>query len=266
MKTKIRIVCLLLSATLTGFVAGCGNPAGDLRRDGTVDLGAGIKMEFLLVKPGHFKMGTEQEGSDYAEERPAHDVLLTKSFYLGKYEVTQEQWLRVMEKNPSQFEGLDLPVDRVSWDDVQVFLAKLRKKTGLNFVLPTEAQWEYACRAGTTTRFSWGDSETEAEEYAWFADNSSRETHPVGEKQPNSWGFYDMSGNVWERCADSYSRYSRREVTDPLVTSSGNWHVVRGGGSITARDSMHCSKRRFDWSKMRCVGFRCAITMEDAAR
>jgi len=260
---RIFVGWLLVLACLA---VGCRKRSSHLRIDGTVDLGDGVEMEFVWVQPGCFKMGSDEAGLDYAEERPAHDVMLTRPFYLGKYEVTQKQWLRVMKKNPSEFEGPDLPVEHVSWDEVQMFLKKLRKKTGENFVLPTEAQWEYACRADTTTRFSWGNSEMEAEDHAWFLDNSGRATHPVGGKKPNPWGLYDMSGNAWERCADSYGFYPRREVTDPLVSSPGGWHVVRGGGSLTARDGMHCSKRRRDWRRMHCVGFRCAIEVDACAR
>jgi len=263
---KIRVVCLLSGATLIGFVAGCGKRASDLRRNGSVDLGGGVNMEFVLVQPGSFKMGSDEAGWDYADEVPAHDVLLTKPFYLGKYEVTQQQWLKIMKDNPSECEGPDLPVENVSWDEVQMFLKKLRKKTGQNFVLPTDAQWEYACRADTTTRFSWGSRVVEAQEYAWFRDNSGQTTHPVGEKKPNPWGFYDMNGNAWELCADSYSHFPSGEVTDPLVVSSGDLHIVRGGGITSTADAMHCSKRRNDRRGPRGVGLRCAILMEEDAR
>jgi formylglycine-generating enzyme required for sulfatase activity len=242
-------------------VTGCGKHSPDLRRNGTVDLGDGVKMEFLLVQPGAFKMG-----SDFADEAPAHDVLITKPFYLGKYEVTQKQWLKVMQKNPSDFEGPDLPVDNVSWEDAQTFLKKLRKMTGQNFTLPTEAQWEYACRADSTSRFSWGNNVADAEHYAWFADNSGRATHPVGTKKPNAWGFYDMTGNVWEWCADSYNRYPEGEVTDPFSSSSRGLHAVRGGGCTSKADGMRCANRNSEWRGWRCFGLRCAIVQDGDVR
>jgi formylglycine-generating enzyme required for sulfatase activity len=247
--------CLLLA--LACLVAGCGKHSSDLRRNGTIDLGDGVKMEFVLVQPGSFKMG-----SDYADEAPAHDVLLTKPFYLGKYEVTQKQWLKVMKINPSQFEGPALPVDNVSWDDGQTFLKKLRKKTGEKFALPTEAQWEYACRADTTSRYSWGDRVAEAQDYAWFADNSGRTTHPAGEKKPNAWGLYDMNGNVWEWCADSLGPYPAGAVTNPLVSSSGQLHAVRGGGFTSKADGLRCSNRDSEWRGVRSFGLRCAIVVD----
>ena len=158
---------------LAFFAAGCGRQKSDLRRHGFVDLGGGVKMEFVRLNPGAFKMGSEdQDPKEFVDEKPAHDVMLTQSFYMGKFEVKQREWLTVMKKNPSQFEGPDLPVENVSWDEAHEFLKKLRDKTGEKFALPTEAQWEYACRADTTTRFFWGNSEADATNYAWFDGNA----------------------------------------------------------------------------------------------
>lgn len=254
---------------LVCLAAGCGKPSSDLRRNGTVDLGGGVKMEFVLIHPGSFRMGSEdRDPKEYVDEKPPHEVMLTKPFYLGKFEVTQKQWLRLMKNNPSQFEGDDLPVENVSWDDVQTFLKKLRRRTGEKFDLPTEAQWEYACRADSPTRFSWGNRETDAADYAWFADNSGRATHPVGEKQPNAWGLYDMNGNVWEWCADNYGFYSADEATDPLFVSSSprSLHVVRGGGCSSKVGGMRPTNRSSEYRGTRCFGFRCAILTEERAR
>jgi len=168
-----------------------------------VDLGGGVKLEMVLIPAGEFLMGSPDSDKDaFDYEKPRHRVRITKPFYLGKYLVTQEQWQAVMGNNPSYFAGRRKnPVEQVSWDDCQKFLGKLNGKFGEGrgrFQLPTEAQWEYACRAGSRTRFCFGDGEDNLGEYAWFGNNSGIEgTHPVGKKKPNAWGLYDIHGNVW---------------------------------------------------------------------
>jgi formylglycine-generating enzyme required for sulfatase activity len=187
----------------------------------TVDLGGGVTMDFVLIRPGSFTMGSD---------KVAHKVTLTQPFYLGKYEVTQEQWEKVMGRNPSNFKGAKNPVENVIWTDCQSFVAKLQEKLpGQPFRLPTEAEWEFACRAGTTGDFCYGDGEGSLAEYAWYDSNANRTTHPVGERKPNAWGLYDMHGNVWEWCADWYGNYPATAVVDPQGASSGSDRVVRGG-------------------------------------
>jgi DNA-binding helix-hairpin-helix protein with protein kinase domain len=187
----------------------------------TVDLGGTVTMELVLIRPGTFQMG---------EKQSAHKVTLTKAFYLGKCLVTQEQWERVMGSNPSNFKRAKNPVETVSWDDCQTFIRKLGEKVpGQTFRLPTEAEWEYACRAGSTGEYCYGDGEGGLGEYAWYDSNSGRTTHPVGEKKPNAWGLYDMHGNVWEWCADWYGDYPNGEVTNPTGPGSGQFRVLRGG-------------------------------------
>jgi formylglycine-generating enzyme required for sulfatase activity len=158
---------------------------------------------------------------------------------MGKYEVTQEQYQAVMEKNPSNFKGAKNPVEQVSWSDATDFCRKLTDKVGQAsppvsprpaFRLPTEAEWEYACRAGSTTRFCFGDSDNGLDEYAWYTANSGSKTHPVGEKKANEWGLYDMHGNVWEWCGDWYDKYSAGAAKNPTGPSSGSFRVFRGGG------------------------------------
>ncbi len=146
-----------------------------------------IGMEFRLIRPGTFKMGSpENEPGRSDDESPVREVTLTKPFYIGVCEVTQEQWTAVMGDNPSEFTGPKRPVEQVSWEDTQVFLKKLSEKEGVEYRLPTEAEWEYACRAGTQTQYYWGDTWDDA--YAWCAGNSKNETHDVGTKKPNAWG------------------------------------------------------------------------------
>lgn len=177
-------------------------------------------MEFVLIRPGSFMMGSDKGADD---EKPVHKVTITKPFYIGKYEVTQEQWHAVMDSHPSNFEGTKNPVENVSWNDCQTFLTKLKKKAPGNvFNIPTEAQWEYACRAGSTTEYCYGDDVDRLGEYAWYSSNSGSTTHPVGEKKTNAWGLYDMHGNVWKWCRDRYGSYASGAQT-------GNERVLRGG-------------------------------------
>jgi formylglycine-generating enzyme required for sulfatase activity len=163
-----------------------------------------------------------------ADEKPAHQVTLNYSFYMGKYEVTQAQWQAVMGNNPSYFKdcGGNCPVEQVSWDDAQEFIRKLNQMNdGYTYRLPTEAEWEYACR-GTT-----GDYAGTLENMAWYADNSGKRTHPAGQKQANAFGLHDMQGNVWEWCRDWYDAnyYASSPATDPQGPGSGQYLVVRGG-------------------------------------
>ena len=191
-------------------------------------------MKFKLIPAGKFTMG---EGDD------AHEVTLTKPFKMGIHEVTQAQYEQVMGVNPSQwsfYQTAVKPVENVSWLEALEFCRKLSalpaEKAAANvYRLPTEAEWEYACRAGTTTKFSFGDDESHLGHYACYGENSDeyvgiRATHPVGGKQPNAWGLYDMHGNVWEWCQDWYGDYPTGAVTDPSGPASGRGRVRRGGG------------------------------------
>jgi formylglycine-generating enzyme required for sulfatase activity len=200
-----------------------------------VDLGGGVKLELLLIPAGEFLMGSPDSDNEARDnEKPRHRVRIAKPFYLGKYLVTQEQWEAVMGNNPSNFKGPKNPVEQVSWDDCRPFFDKLNAKSGPGggkFSLPTEAQWEYACRAGSTTRYCFGDGESGLGEYAWYGANSGSRTHPVGEKKPNAWGLYDMHGNVWQWCADWYNAgyYKESPTDDPTGPATGSYRVFRGG-------------------------------------
>ena len=162
-------------------------------------------------------------------EKPAHEVTLTKPYYMGKYEVTQEQYQQVTGVNPSQFKGRDLPVEQVLWNEAREFCMKAGERTGLNVRLPTEAEWEHACRAGTRTTYYTGDAETDLDRAAWYFKNSGDTTHPVGQKVPNAWGVHDMHGNIQEWCADWDGSYNSETVTDPQGPSQGEFRVLRGG-------------------------------------
>jgi formylglycine-generating enzyme required for sulfatase activity len=181
-------------------------------------------------------MGSPDSDSDaFDYEKPQHTVRITKPSYLGVTEVTQEQFERVMGTNPSNFKGAQLPVERVSWEDAVEFCRKLselpaERGAGRVYRLPTEAEWEYACRAGSKTKWSFGDSEASLGDYAWYYKNWNRSTQSVGTKKPNAWGLYDMHGNVWEWCSDWFGDYASTTVSDPTGPAAGSARVYRGGG------------------------------------
>jgi len=191
-----------------------------------------IGMDFVLMPAGEFDMGSpSSEAGRDSDESPVHQVKISNAFYMGKYEVTQKQWRDVMGSSPSNFKGDNLPVEQVSWNDAQEFIKKLNEKEGVNkYRLPTEAEWEYSARAGTTTRYSFGDEEAKLGDYAWYDANSGSKTHDVGQKKPNLWGLYDMHGNVWEWVQDMYhNSYSGAHIDGSAWEGSGSRRVVRGG-------------------------------------
>ena len=187
-----------------------------------------LGQKFVLIQPGSFEMGSN---SGYSDEKPVHRVTISKPFYLQSTEVTQGQWRAVMGSNPSNFKGDDLPVEQVSWNDAQEFIRKLNAKEGSDkYRLPTEAEWEYAARAGSQSKYCFGDDAGRLGDYAWYDSNSGNKTHAVGQKKPNGWGLYDMHGNVWEWVQDWKASYSSGSSTDPSGPSSGSVRVFRGGG------------------------------------
>ena len=223
-----------------------------------------IGMEFVPIPAGEFDMGSplDEEGM-YDNEGPVHHVNIGKAFYMCKYEVTQKQWRAIMGDNPSYFKGDDLPVERVSWVDVQEFIKKLNEKEGTDkYRLPSEAEWEYACRAGTSTRYSLGDSESKLGDYAWYWDNSGG-THPVGQKKANPWGLYDMHGNVREWVQDCWHSDYNGAPTDGsawVVACKyvGAARVIRGGSWINNAGSCRSAFRIHVVPRgcARYVGFR----------
>ena len=192
-------------------------------------------MPFVWCPPGTFTMGKTPDEPSTPEYWPPnserqHQVRLTRGFWFGKFEVTQSQWRAVMGGNPSRFTGDHrLPVDSVSWEDCQDFLVKLYYRTRMRFRLPTDAEWEYACRAGTAAIYYFGNDNRQLEKFAWFTMNSGDRTHRVGTKPPNAWGLYNMHGNVAEWCLDFYGQMGSADVVDPTGRAAGHARVLRSG-------------------------------------
>jgi formylglycine-generating enzyme required for sulfatase activity len=175
-----------------------------------------IGMRFVWIPAGTFQMGSPETEKGRKQDETQHKVTLTKGFYLGVTTVTQGQWKAVMGNNLSHFKGSDdLPVEWLNWEDCQRFLRKIGEKDGYAYRLPTEAEWEYACRARSTEAYNYGPAAEQLGQYAWYRESSGSKTHPVGQKKPNAWGLYDMHGNVLQWCADWYAAYPRNAVVDP---------------------------------------------------
>jgi len=209
----------------------------------TIPLSEDVNLDMIWIEQGTFTMGSPEDELGRYDDETQHEVTLTQGYWLGKYEVTQAQYEAVMGTNPSGFKGDDLPVQKVSWNDATEFCTKLtaiekaagRLPEGYEYTLPTEAQWEYACRAGTTTSLNSGKNVTstecpEMDEVGWYKCNSDDKTHLVGQKKPNAWGLYDMHGNVYEWCLDWYEDYADSAVTDPTGPETGYSRMIRGGG------------------------------------
>ena len=234
-----------------------------------VDLGKDVKLEMVLIPAGKFMMGSKKNPVDpfsnikvdqpYMDELPQHEVTLTKPFYMGKYEVTQEQWFEIMGENPSREKGRKLPVTDVSWNECHFFIRKLNEKTNGGYRLPTEGEWEFACRAGTTTAYSFGDKITPKD--ANYLDSKIDKPVAVGSYEPNAFGLYDMHGNVWEWCEDWRGEYPFAE-TDPKGPANGEYRVLRGGSFHNNELCARSSLRNNDLSTNRAstYGFRLART------
>jgi formylglycine-generating enzyme required for sulfatase activity/serine/threonine protein kinase len=233
-----------------------------------------IGMKLVLIPPGDFQMGSPQdENGRYDDEGPQHWVRITKPFYLGVYAVTQEEYERVMGNNPSGFKKSEeadkqrFPVENVSWEDAKKFCEQLsalpkEREQGHVYRLPTEAQWEYACRAGSITRYCFGDDVSKLKDYAWYGSNGG--THPVGKKRPNAFGLYDMHGNVWQWCEDWFGSYAASAVVDPTGPASGSCRVDRGGGWDVVAGGCR-SAYRFDSPGLRgySLGFRVSLVLAE---
>ena len=223
----------------------------------SVELAEGVAMDFVYIPPGTFAMGAapDEEGPLDDSEEPQHTVELSKGFYLAKYELTQAQWRAVVGTQPwrrRQYvkEGAQFPATYIAWLEIEEFVRRLNKKAGQElYRLPTEAEWEYACRAGTTTRWASGDDEQALNDFAWTSGNTwaSGKKYPnaVGEKKPNAWGLYDMHGNVWEWVADWESSYTAAKQLDPQGPESGERRVGRGGSFGTLGLGVRSASRFF---------------------
>ena len=259
-----RYFWAIVLIAVVGAGLGCGEAIAQQPKTITNSIG----MKLVLIPKGSFTMGSPvtEAGSDDDERQ--HEVTISKDYYLGVFEVTQVQYKKLMALNPSYFQGdkvavkvpaekhpntgrtiedakiiprdsSNYPVDSVTWDDAVLFCKRLsnlseEKKAGRVYRLPTEAEWEYACRAGSKTIYSFGDSKSSLGDYAWYSRNTKQRnsdgrTYPVGQKKPNAWGLYDMHGNVSEWCQDWYGDYPRSAVTDPVGPASGRDRVLRGG-------------------------------------
>jgi formylglycine-generating enzyme required for sulfatase activity len=219
-------------------------------------------MRFVFIKPGEYTMGSPLKEEGRKADETQHEVFISKGFYMQTTEVTQEQWKAVMNETPSYFSkcGQNCPVEQISWNEAQEFIKKLnqREKTK-KYRLPTEAEWEYACRAGrTATRFSYGDDLKDLGKHCWHRDNSGDTTHKVAQKKANAWGLYDMHGNVWEWCQDRYGSYANAPATDPKGPTRGSERIFRGGAWNVIPSAIRCAFRGniMPEERLRLVGFR----------
>ena len=235
----------------------------------TVDLGNGLLMDFALIPPGEFLTTIESDGAgDDSDQKPTQQIKISRPFYIGRYEVTQEQYEKIMGVNPAHFKGPKHPVETVSWHEAQRFCEKLSSTVNGVFRLPTEAEWEYACRAGTTTTYYWGDDFDGR--YARTIVDRGSGTENVGTRLPNAWGLYDMSGNAWEWCADWYGKRdpTRTFAIDPKGPSGGDFRVLRGGSWGTGTQNCRSSHRNWHTPNHRYddCGFRIVMEVEPASR
>ncbi len=228
-------------AWVIGLVLFCGGPCFAAAEPTTapatrpspqlisLELGRGVTMKFAPIPAGTFIMGSPENEQGRVGGETQHKVTISRPFYMGVTEITQAQWRSIMLYNPSYLRGDELPVEQVSWDDAVAFCRRLSARTGKPIRLPTEAEWEYACRAGTKTAFYTGEGTAALDEAGWYEDNAEYRTHPVGLKKPNAWGLYDMHGNVFEWCSDWYGEYPPGEARDPTGPPTGLSRILRGG-------------------------------------
>jgi formylglycine-generating enzyme required for sulfatase activity len=265
MSRGILLMLIFLSVLMHGSRAEAQPPK---------ELTNSLGMKLVLIPKGKFLMGSPDTATDRNKHELQHEVTISRDYYLGAYEVTQGQYEKVMGENPSYFQGAKVagdstnhPVEMVSWEEAVKFCRRLsllpeEKAAGRVYRLPTEAEWEYACRAGSKTAYSFGDADKQLDNYAWCGINSDRKTHAVGQKKPNAWGLYDMHGNVWEWCQDWYGEYAAEPTADPTGPSKGSDRVFRGGD--WGSDAADCRSAFRDWFdptlRGNYLGFRLALS------
>ncbi len=244
-------------------------PAVALER--TVPLPGGATMDMIWCEPGSYMMGSPPDENGRYDDEPLHKVTITRGFWLGKYEVTQRQWESVMRTNHSRFRDPDNPVENVSWHDCEAFIRRVNSVLGGAARFPTEAEWEYACRAGSDKPVHDGKA---IDDVAWYDLNSDSQAHEVGCNKPNAWGFYDMHGNVLEWCADWFSKL-KGDAVDPKGPPMGSFKILRGGcWFFYARDCRAAYRLKREPTLRNCIfGFRLAcsgighdVTREDGKK
>jgi len=231
---------IVLMFSLMGLLSAMAQEVKPVKTE-VVDLGKGIKLEMALIPAGKFMMGSPETEKNRADDEFQHEVTITKPFYIGKYEVTQEQWRAVTGNDPSEIKGAKLPLTNVSWAMCQDFIKKLNDKTSGGYRLPTEAEWEYACRAETTTTYFFGNEITPKD--ANFGGSNLGKAVPVASKKANAYGLHDMHGNIWEWCEDWYGAYTEGKVTDPKGVDMGTHRLVRGGSFYDSESDARSSNR-----------------------
>jgi formylglycine-generating enzyme required for sulfatase activity len=268
--------CLLLVATFASLECHLAGGSPVPKPDGKApprNFTNSLGMKFVWIPPGTFMMGSPKEEKGREDSETQHKVTLTKGFYMGVFTVTQEQWAEVMDSLPSEFKGeKNLPVENVSWDDCQKFIKELRQRDKKPYRLPTEAEWEYACRAGTRTPFYFGETIfTDQVNYDGSFTNgngkngvSRQKTTPVGRFPANAWGLHDMHGNVYQWCQDWYAQYPQKDLVDPQGPDTGEHRVLRGGSWVnfpaTCRSARRgCREPEHKWSNF---GFRICFFLE----
>ncbi len=293
-------ILLLGGAWQWGWFGGKVTTAGTTVKERVFDLGDGVELTLCWCPPGTLLMGSPASEARRVADEIQHEVTSTRGFWMAKTETTKAQWATLKSDNPSYFKGSSLPVERVAWDEAAAFAAALTEllrqegklEAGWEFRLPSEAQWEYACRAGTTTayftgdgagalrRAGWYDGNSGARTSrlgewlrtlpvvaGWFGSKSGGESKPVGGKAANAFGLHDMHGNVWEWCEDWYGAYGAGKASDPLGPANGPSRVIRGGSWFDGADSCR-SASRFGWwpgGRLRYLGFRVCLVPGAAA-
>lgn len=279
MKRKARRFCLFFVFSMLFFLLYSDESISENseKKEKTVSVN-GVDIVMVYIPAGEFMMGSpEAEALRQSDEGPQHRVVINKGFWMGKYEVTRGQWIAVMREYRSLYwKGRNnYPVEWINWNLAQDFIKELNVKTGLKFRLPTEAEWEYACRAGTTTPFHYGESISSDQAnfngkypYGGAKKGVNRAaTCPVGSFQPNAWGLYDMHGNVWEWCEDVYRAdiynhpelYTKNDIGNPVYSGEGSFHVIRGGGWLGNSNQLRSAARASYSYSQNYVGFRLVL-------